>query len=590
MAGILFDRQCAIAAKRNLNPDMFNRPFEEVYRILWATAVEHLAAYNKLPTNAGLLTGLRTAIERNSSLLPMEQQMMHTLFSLNEMGDRHTVDRTVVTRALIPRFLADRYIRPMAASMDLANPDKVRELNNAVASMQTAKSPRANVFDFDTQTAVLPNPGRATGFEFFDMMTTRTAADPGGLRKRNTLGVLGGFGCVREGTPIDTPDGPVNVEDFKGGPVISFDGNGRCVRNASASFIKGEDMFYEVRFYGGRFMRVTSEHRFLTTKEGYLTVGDIMVRNKPPLIRALKLNGTKGHAAIHSIRKMNVALVYDLSVEGTECYASNGIISHNSGKTLFGIETQCKAALNGLRSVNFHYEQSVEEDLRARFWANITGISSAEFASKPNYLDHPPEVREQLDACRPLMDLAEVCDMRATNGQGTGGVQDLVSYLLDYRERVGENPAVVVIDYLERLVQQWAGKDVYGMDSAGLLRAYEMTMEGLVYEVAHQFDTQVVILNQLNTEAGSKGVTYRPTEYEAMGFKSFAKKLDYCLVLTRPDHNGLRWGYGAKARGEKSEVILSADNYRARLNVEKGKYTISSMSGKPFFLKLGDDD
>ncbi len=304
VAGLLFDRKCALSAKRNLAPDMFNRPFEEAYRILWSVTVEHLAAYGKMPTYVGLLTGLRTNIERSPGLLPMEQQMMHTLLQLQELGDRHNIDRMVVTQALIPRFLADRFIRPLAAGMDLSNPDKVRELNHAVASMQTVKSPKANVLDFDNQAPVMPNPGRATGFEFFDMMTTRTAADPGGLRQRNCLGVLGGFGA---------------------------------------------------------------------------------------------------------------------------------------GKTLFGIEAQCKSAQNNLRSVNFHYEQSVEEDLRGRFWANLTGISSAEFAAKPNYNDHGPEVREQLDAQRHLMPLMEVCDMRAINGQGTGGPQDIVNYLIDYRERVGED-------------------------------------------------------------------------------------------------------------------------------------------------------
>jgi len=78
--------------------------------------------------------------------------------------------------------------------------------------------------------------------------------------------LTGGRGCVAAGTLIYNPFDETHtpVEDWQGGPVLSWDGDGWSVRPSSRSFLKGSAPLFRVATARGDAVTVTGRHRFLT--------------------------------------------------------------------------------------------------------------------------------------------------------------------------------------------------------------------------------------------------------------------------------------------------------------------------------------
>jgi len=151
----------------------------------------------------------------------------------------------------------------------------------------------------------------------------------------HTLAIMGGNQCVRAGTLIDTPSGKVPIEKFIGGKVRSWDGDYEVWAKAGKSFVKGYEEFYKVTFTNGKSIEVTKQHRFLGMM-GWMTLEKLAsLRPEGRKVKILK-DGKTEIVEITKITRTEPDIVWDISVEKTECYTSNGILCHNSGKSYTG--------------------------------------------------------------------------------------------------------------------------------------------------------------------------------------------------------------------------------------------------------------
>lgn len=87
-------------------------------------------------------------------------------------------------------------------------------------------------------------------------------------------GAWGGRGCIHPDTPIDTPNGPVKVSEFKGGFIYAWH-QGQIVNAwATPAIAYDEQQLYKVTLGNGRSISVTDQHRFLT-RRGWVQCSDL---------------------------------------------------------------------------------------------------------------------------------------------------------------------------------------------------------------------------------------------------------------------------------------------------------------------------
>lgn len=76
---------------------------------------------------------------------------------------------------------------------------------------------------------------------------------------------IGGRGCVRRDTLIDTPQGQVRIDEFKGGEVFATSSKGITIVNACAPIEYPEEQLYKIKLENGQTLSCTDQHRFLTS-------------------------------------------------------------------------------------------------------------------------------------------------------------------------------------------------------------------------------------------------------------------------------------------------------------------------------------
>lgn len=175
------------------------------------------------------------------------------------------------------------------------------------------------------------------------------------LAAKKTYQALG-MGCVRGDTLLeDALSGSRRtfaqwLESGEQPHVWALDektGEFRVVQ-ASHPFIKGSDIFYQVRTRGGHQIVVTLDHRFLTPG------GWARLRELGPGARLAVCSEPRSRPAIHpkwdeivSIEDVGEDLVYDITVPHYENYLAHGFINHNSGKTPIQIGTGTQLIASG---------------------------------------------------------------------------------------------------------------------------------------------------------------------------------------------------------------------------------------------------
>lgn len=138
----------------------------------------------------------------------------------------------------------------------------------------------------------------------------------------------GGGGCVERGSMIQTPSGPVAIEDLRlGQPVCSFCDGHVATAKVLAVYAVEPDGYYEL-VAGGRVLRVTGEHP-VATGPGVFRIASLLRRGD----RVLVVDGEVVRlAALEAVRAVSTGRrAYNLLVSPGGTYLANGIVVHNKG-------------------------------------------------------------------------------------------------------------------------------------------------------------------------------------------------------------------------------------------------------------------
>ena len=177
--------------------------------------------------------------------------------------------------------------------------------------------------------------------------------------------------CVKAGTIVQTLSGDIPIEDIaigtKTGYVLSYDENAKMpvYKRVVAIARRETKEIWRIRTESGNLVEATGNHRFHNgrgwTPAASLAVGDVLLRGlrKPEkFARSSYKHERIGQSMVEfgdSVRFMShdvacggairtesdsvemvervceSAVVYDIQVEGTECFFANGILVHNCG-------------------------------------------------------------------------------------------------------------------------------------------------------------------------------------------------------------------------------------------------------------------
>ncbi|MGB1016416.1 MAG: Hint domain-containing protein, partial [Nannocystaceae bacterium] len=135
-----------------------------------------------------------------------------------------------------------------------------------------------------------------------------------------------GPACFVTGTPIDTPNGPVAIEELHtGASVLAFDvargepRTARVLRRVS----RGEQPTLQLRLTDGEVLRVTGEHPLWSPRQQEFVLASKFQAGDWLLGR----NGRE--IRIEEVAAGETTEVWDLSVDGPDTYFANGVLAHN---------------------------------------------------------------------------------------------------------------------------------------------------------------------------------------------------------------------------------------------------------------------
>ena len=149
-----------------------------------------------------------------------------------------------------------------------------------------------------------------------------------GLLTALTAWGRGGGGCLEEGTLIDTPSGPVAVEQLKAGATVwaVVDGQKQPAKVQATSRVEPDD-YIEISV-GSRTLRVTAEHP-LQTGLGTFRVASGL---RPGDALFLEASNCLNCVAIETIARVRAARpAFNLLVMPGGTYLANGVAVHNKG-------------------------------------------------------------------------------------------------------------------------------------------------------------------------------------------------------------------------------------------------------------------
>jgi replicative DNA helicase len=255
---------------------------------------------------------------------------------------------------------------------------------------------------------------------------------------RGALNVFcGGSGCVVAGTtvrvmrmgslPVDIPI--ENLSDVNDGV--------RYLADSPDGFVpveqwrnKGEKECFRLTTLGGRSIVASHDHLFQKTDGNWVYARDLKHGD-------VLLTDT-GSDVVMVIEDVGVQTVYDLAIgHDNHRYYTNGISSHNSGKSLFLQNIALNWAFEGLNVVYFSLELS--EDLVAmRLDAMVAKMSTSDV----------------------MRDIGKAAFLVKKAGQNAGHLMvkrikngttanEMRAYLREYQVQTGRKPDAIVVDYLD---------------------------------------------------------------------------------------------------------------------------------------------
>lgn len=158
---------------------------------------------------------------------------------------------------------------------------------------------------------------------------TEVVVNRGGASRRMRLDVLvAKFHGTNKGEKWD-PSIPTSIQH------VAKDGTVRLTLIRDA-FRSGERETYELSTRGGRRIRATAKHRFMTRdgwkRLGELNVGDLVLVNAGHSTANVLEN--VAYDVIESLTFHGIEETYDISVDAPHNFMANGFVVHNSGKSI----------------------------------------------------------------------------------------------------------------------------------------------------------------------------------------------------------------------------------------------------------------
>lgn len=308
----------------------------------------------------------------------------------------------------------------------------------------------------------------------------------GGGFTRGSLNIFaGGSGCVIAGTKIRIMrDGVISavaietLSDVNDGAIVFADSPDGYVpveqwRN------KGIKECYSLMLSNGASITASHDHLFQKPDQEWIYTRDIKLGET--------LLTDSGETDIVSIDAVGNQTVYDLAIDHeNHRYYTNGICSHNSGKSIFLQNIALNWAMMGLNVIYISLELS-EDLVNNRLDAMVTQFRTSELLKNIDTVCLKVANARRGKAGQKAGDLM----VKKFNEAGTTS-NDIKAYLKEYQIKTGRKPDAVVIDYLDLMhpnnskidINQAFNKDKYVSEE---MRA-----------IGGELDIPVVSASQLN--------------------------------------------------------------------------------------------
>ncbi len=160
-------------------------------------------------------------------------------------------------------------------------------------------------------------------------------------RRKRPFVIQGLAGCVTDDTIIETNNGPVEfsnilkeidinyqsltgMKDYDGDYRVfnCLDFNGHC--DITKVFFKGKSHGYRIKTESGKQLKASDDHPLLLENNTWKTVKHLNIKDSIKTVDGIEKIVYKEEIEDH---------FYDITVPETEMFISNGIISHNCGKS-----------------------------------------------------------------------------------------------------------------------------------------------------------------------------------------------------------------------------------------------------------------
>lgn len=186
--------------------------------------------------------------------------------------------------------------------------------------------------------------------------------------------------------------------------------------------------------------------------------------------------------------------------------------------------------------------------------------------------DRYEQGRVWLDKAFKFIDISGTGDYPAA---GSGGVDEIASYVDRLCDSEGVRPKAVFIDYAGLVLERQIGLDTSKPDR--FRQEIKRMGDVLKVRVAGRFNTTVWLLHQLKDAYGSESPTKMPTHTDAGDSKGFAVNMAVCGALGTTDkRTNCRWLNWSKVRyaqaAENSSSILQIEPNFSRLIDVTGSY------------------
>jgi len=254
------------------------------------------------------------------------------------------------------------------------------------------------------------------------------------------------------------------------------------------------------------------------------------------------------------------------------------------GKTSFSIEVAVNLAKQKKHVLMCQYEQNVMLDIRPRIWSCATGTPTKVFAESTfNNLSQP--IKDKITQFSYVGDYLHIEDFHL-GLVGGGGISEIETTVLKYVAR-NQTPSLIVIDWLGVVVRKYLMAQ--NLPFERFMHATYNEMISRLRELANRFKCEVIVLHQLNADAGKKGPTARPSMYDAAEFRGFAALMDCCVIIGKASPKGIAIMYTDKNRGARGDSFVKIHGDKCRFELLNSDYMFVSndATGEAEFQEIG---